>query len=175
MQCRNFRSGSRRPRILMCDMPVLHKVCKRNFTILPNELLQDQRLSCRDRGLLVWMLSKPQDWNFSKNGIQAELLLDGEYSIQAGVKKLQAVGYLQIERKRQEKGKLAEVIWTVFDSPQLENPDSPQCGYPDLDNHAFTKKRSKKKEKAVPTLEGGEQPGLYYDKDTGEWKRRGTV
>lgn len=159
-------------------MPVLRQSHVRNFTTLPNELLQDQRLSCRDRGLLVWMLSKPPDWSFSKKSIEAELARDGESSIQAGVKNLQKAGYLKIDRKRQERGKLSVVVWTVFDCPQLENQsvdNSPQLDFPQLDNAAYTKYGIYKRGNAVPALRGGEQPGIYYDAESGEWKRRGTA
>lgn len=159
-------------------MPVLRQSRVRNFTTLPNELLQDQRLSCRDRGLLVWMLSKPLDWSFSKKSIEAELARDGESSIQAGVKNLQKAGYLKIDRKRQERGKLSVAVWTVFDCPQLENPAvdaSPQLDFPQLDNAAYTKNSSYKKGSAVPALRGGEQPEIYYDAESGEWKRRETA
>ena len=129
-------------------MPVLRQSHVRNFTTLPNELLQDQRLSCRDRGLLVWMLSKPPDWSFSKKSIEAELANDGESSIQAGMKRLQKAGYLRIERKRQERGKLSASIWTVFDCPQLENQSvdiSPQLDFPQLDTPPLQRKKEQKK------------------------------
>lgn len=158
-------------------MPVLRQQHTRNFTVFPNELLQDQRLSCRDRGLLVWMLSKPLDWSFSKKSIEAELANDGECSIQAGVKNLQKAGYLKIDRKRQERGKLSVAVWTVFDCPQLENQsvdNSPQLDFPQLDNAACTKERINKRKKAVPALEGGRQPEIYFDPESGAYRRRGT-
>ena len=159
-------------------MPVLRQAHKANFTTLPNELLQDQRLSCRDRGLLVWMLSKPPDWSFSKKSIEAELANDGESSIQAGVKNLQKAGYLKIDRKRQERGKLSVAVWTVFDCPQLENQsvdNSPQLDFPQLDNATCTKERINKRKQAVPALEGGRQPEIYFDPESGAYRRRGTA
>ena len=159
-------------------MPVLRQAHKANFTTLPNELLQDQRLSCRDRGVLVWMLSKPPDWSFSKKSIEAELANDGESSIQAGVKNLQKAGYLKIDRKRQERGKLSVAVWTVFDCPQLENQSvdiSPQLDFPQLDNASIAKERINKRKKAVPALEGGRQPEIYFDPESGAYRRRGTA
>lgn len=63
--------------------------------MIPNALLQDQRLSYRDLGLLVWMLSKPQDWKFSYEGMLAERTTDGKSAVQAGIKNLKAAGYLK--------------------------------------------------------------------------------
>lgn len=167
-------------------MPVLRKKVEKDFTVIPNSLLQDKKLSCRDRGLLVWMLSQPCDWRFSKRGILAKMEQDGERSIQAAVKNLQKLGYLKITRGRREKGKLAETIWTVFDVPQLqnavveplqqENPDccSPQLRYPAMENAAYTKNGINKRETADPAFNGGGQPTgqIYYDTEVGEWRRR---
>ena len=94
------------------------------------------------------------------------------------MKRLQKAGYLRIERKRQERGKLSASIWTVFDCPQLENQsvgNSPQLDFPQLDNAAYTKDRKNKREKAAPAFEGGRQPEIYFDSEAGEWKRRGTA
>jgi len=40
-----------------------------NFTILPNALLTDKRMSFEARGLLVYLLSKPADWTVSIGNI----------------------------------------------------------------------------------------------------------
>ena len=52
-------------------MPVLRQRHARNFTTLPNELLQDPRLTCGDLGLLVQMLSRPENWDFSTSSLTA--------------------------------------------------------------------------------------------------------
>lgn len=156
-------------------MPVLRQHHTQDFTVIPNALLWDQRLSCRDRGLLVWMLSKPRDWKFTKKSIIAEMEQDGERSIQAGVTKLQETGYLVITRETRVKGKLAETIWNVYDTPQLQNAvmeqepiGSPECGspqlrYPAMQNAVVLKKNYITKEKAAPGLEAGEQPVEQYE------------
>lgn len=133
-------------------MPVLRRKQNGNFTVLPNELLQDPRLSCRDRGLLVWMLSKPQDWTFSQRGIANELSFDGESSVKAGVKNLQEAGYLHIDRERRDRGRLSVAVWTVSDSPQPESQSmgSPQVDLPLVENRPYTKERNTKEEPATP-------------------------
>lgn len=78
-------------------------------------------MSCRDLGLLVFMLHKPPDWKFTKQALLVELEQDGERSVQSGMKKLQELGYLEITRESRRKGKLARSIWTVRDTPQLRN------------------------------------------------------
>lgn len=167
-------------------MPVLRQHHTQDFTVIPNALLQDQRLSFRDIGLLVWMLSKPADWKFTKKNILAEISQDGDRSLQAAVKKLQDMGYLTITRGDRRKGKLAESIWTVYDTPQLQNAvveqaqppksecDLPQLRFPSVQNAVDYKINNNKKKKAVPATEGGAQlpEGIYYDPDSGEFRRK---
>lgn len=156
--------------------------------MIPNLLLQDQRLSYRDIGLLVWMLSKPQDWKFSYEGMLAERATDGKSAVQAGVKNLKATKYLRIEKKR-NKGRLAESIWYVYDSPYTENQyveklnqrktavrDSPCTEKPYTENPPQLKKY-KTKEKAAPAVEGGAQLSekFYIDPVSGGWRRRGNA
>ena len=158
-------------------MPVLRQRHARNFTTLPNELLQDQQLSCRDRGLLVWMLSKPPDWKFTHKAILQELPADGKTASLNCVKRLQEVGYLEISRSKKA-GQFDKSIWTVSDTPhpQNEDMDTPHPRFPHPQNaDVFQKKELTKKEKAVPALEGGRQPEIYFDQEAGEWKRRGTA
>ena len=102
-------------------MPVLRQHHERDYTVVPNITIEDSRLSCRDLGLLVFMLHKPPDWKFTKQALLAELEQDGERSVQSGMKNLQELGYLEITRESRRKGKLARSIWTVRDTPQLRN------------------------------------------------------
>ena len=167
-------------------MPVLRQHHTQDFTVVPNALLQDQRLSFRDIGLLVWMLSKPADWKFTKKTILAEIKQDGDRSVQAAVKKLQETGYLTITRGDRKKGKLAESIWTVYDEPQLQNaameqpqPRKPECGspqlrFPSVQNAVDYKRYNNKKKNAAPAVEGGAQLSeeFYLDPETGQWRRK---
>lgn len=165
-------------------MPVLKQHHTQNFTVVPNALLLDRRLSFRDIGLLAWMLSKPEAWKFSYEGMLAERSTDGKAAMQAGVKSLQKAGYLKIEKTRNN-GRLAESIWYVYDSPHIENRyvdnqlreqskvnDSPYIEKPYTENPPQLKKYIKK-ENATPASGGGAQHSEYYkDPDSGEWRRK---
>jgi hypothetical protein len=167
-------------------VPVLRKHHDRDYTVIPNVTIEDPRLSCRDLGLLVFMLHKPQDWKFTKQALLTELGQDGERSIQSGMKKLQELGYLEITRESRKKGKLARSIWTVRDVPQLQNAvmakqsneqtesSAPQLRYPSVQNAADYKRKNNKKKAAVSAVEGGAQlpMGFYKDPVSGEWRRR---
>ena len=184
-------------------MPVLRQNHTRDFTVLPNSLLQDQRLSCRERGLLVWMLSKPQDWNFSHKALLAELPYDKKGAVQACINKLTETGYLRIVQER-TKGKLGKTLWYVYDVPnpkyqdtaiEASQPENHRCDVPnpkyrDTDNQKSPypeipdsakptsyKIKNKQKKEAAPALEGGAQlpEGIYFDHESGEFRRKGSA
>lgn len=159
-------------------MPVLRQIHKNNFTTLPNTLLQDSRLSCSERGLLVWMLSKPAEWNFSHKALLMELPHDKKGSIQNCVNKLTETGYLRIVQERTN-GRLGKTVWYVYDSPypniqDTEENKTPYPRIPDSSKSTAYKRKNKEKEKAVPGLEAGRQPlgNCYYDQEAGEWRRK---
>lgn len=141
-------------------------------------------MSCRDRGLLVFMLSKPPEWKFTKTALLNELQQDGERSIQSAMKKLQELGYLEITRESRNKGRIARSIWNVRDVPQLHNAvtvngqsdagekRSPQLRYPSTENAVGYKEQIIKE--AVPGLGAGGQPigNIYFDTEAGEWRRK---
>lgn len=131
------------------------------------------------------MLSKPQDWKFSYDGMLAERPTDGKAALQKSIKVLQAARYLKIEKKR-NKGRLGESIWYVYDSPYIENQyvanplrqkkaeiDSPRIDLPYTVNQPQLKKYITK-ENAAPAIEGGAQlsEGFYLDPETGQWRRK---
>jgi len=159
-------------------MPVLRQRHARNFTTLPNELLQDPRLTCGDLGLLVQMLSRPENWDFSTSSLAALYAgRAGKESLARSVKRLKELGYLTIERKRTSGGKLGSAVWTVFDEPQPGKPEcgSPQPGKPESGFPPPYKVQSK--QNLQSPLQGGleREPEFFLDPETGEWQRRETA
>lgn len=119
-------------------MPIIRHAQERNFTALPNSLLQDKRLELRDVGLLCFMLSLPPNWEFSTRGLDAILPNDGEGAIRASLKRLEACGYLHRKRTRSADGKLSSVVWIVTDEPCVKNPhvEKPHVDEPHEGNRA---------------------------------------
>ena len=126
-------------------MAILRKNNKEQYTTIPQGILRDERLSLKDIGLLVCMLSLPDNWKFSENGLEAIFKNDGQASIRTGLKRLEETGYLQRKRTRSEDGKLSSVIWYLHDEavyhpecykPRLENPsvDNPSLENPPQSN-----------------------------------------
>lgn len=102
-------------------MSKLIKQYKSDFTVLTNSIMKDKRLSYKELGLLVELLSLPDDWEFTVKGL-SKLHQDGEDSVKAGLVKLEEFGYLFRKRNRDEKGKMGSSDYFIYDNPN-DNPE----------------------------------------------------
>lgn len=87
------------------------------FTIVDNKIFIEKKLDLRAIGLLIQLLSLPDDWKYSIKGL-AKICKDGEASIAAGLEQLKKHGYLTVERYRNENGKLGGSIYHIYENPE---------------------------------------------------------
>jgi len=66
-----------------------------NFTTINNSLLYDKRLSWKAKGILIYLLSKPQGWVIREEDMYNQSI-DGYDSIRNGIRELKATGYAQV-------------------------------------------------------------------------------
>ncbi|MBD8671659.1 hypothetical protein [Pseudomonas lurida] len=105
-------------------MSIVRAARKSQFYTLPTATIEDDRLSWEARGLLVYLLSKPDKWvvqprdlvNRTKNAIGKSAGKDKVYSI---INELRAAGYIYREFKR-EGGNFVGVDYEVSETPDLE-------------------------------------------------------
>lgn len=88
---------------------------QRSFTIVNNEILRNKALGLKERGLLITLLSLPDGWSFSVQGL-CSILPDGKTAIQAGVQKLEKMGYIRRTQAKEE-GRFCGYDWEVSDRP----------------------------------------------------------
>jgi hypothetical protein len=98
---------------------------QRDFLVVMNTLARDARLSDRARGLLVRMLSYPDDWSFDSRWL-AEGAKEGRDALRAALNELESAGYLVRERVRVN----GRFDWdlTIYDSPRV-SPVQPMDGF----------------------------------------------
>ncbi len=105
-----------------------------DFTVMSNIHLRDKNLSLKAKGLLSFMLSLPEDWDYSYNGLVA-ICKEGIDAIRTTIKELQLNYYLEIKKLRNEKG-IYEYEYIIYENPS-ENPlkmrNSPDMGFPYMD------------------------------------------
>lgn len=96
-------------------MGKIRKEFNHNFTTVMNAFLRDQNINLVDRGLLMTMLSLPDNWDFSIRGLAA-IVPDGKSKIETSLKRLEAAGYLKRERIYKD-GKIADWNYIFSDEP----------------------------------------------------------
>ncbi|MFF7994745.1 hypothetical protein ACFZDG_33860 [Kitasatospora xanthocidica] len=89
----------------------------RNFTVLPNALLQDRRLSYTARGLLADLLSRP-DGRREDGRHMADTSPQGRGAIRRALKELTHAGYYRVDIVRTPDGTVRSEAH-VYDTPQL--------------------------------------------------------
>jgi hypothetical protein len=87
----------------------------RGFTVLPNTLLQDRRLSYTARGLLADLLSRPDGWREDGRRM-ADTSPQGRLAVAKALRELAAFGYYRVERVRQPDGTFVSQAH-VYDTP----------------------------------------------------------
>jgi hypothetical protein len=103
-----------------------------HFGVYSNDVVRDNRLSYKARGILLELLSRPDNWRVSADALAVEGP-DGRDSIIAGLKELRDAGYIITTRVQNEKGHWSTES-VVFDIPQpkpgLPESEKPKSGEP---------------------------------------------
>lgn len=97
-------------------MPVIRVNKTKDYTVMANYHFRDKNLSLKAKGLLSMMLSLPNGWGYSVEGL-AKLSSDGRASVMAALKELEKFHYLKRSQARDNSGKLGEAIYDIFEQP----------------------------------------------------------
>ena len=94
-----------------------------NFTRVQNQLITDSRLSFEARGFLMFVLSLPDDWTFSLNGLANLAGISRNITMRL-IKELKAAGYVTQERRKDLKGKIDACEWHIYETPTVDKNHS---------------------------------------------------
>lgn len=81
--------------------------------------LLDSRLSWKAKGILAYLLTKPDDWEIIVANLINASEPDGRESLRSGLKELEALGYIVRERRQDERGRF--VGWEILVFETLED------------------------------------------------------
>lgn len=87
-----------------------------NYTTLSNIHFKDKRLSWKAKGLLSTMLSLPEDWNYTIEGLSS-LSDDGIKATNSGLAELEKYGYLIRKQLRDDRGHFVMMEYTIYEKP----------------------------------------------------------
>lgn len=104
-------------------MAILKKQRRTTYTVIDNEAVRNTDLSWRATGLLVYLLSLPDDWSVNVTDLSRRKV-DGKTATRSTMQELEDAGYLTI--KTEYEGTLRRYIWTVYEEPQPVDSDSDQ-------------------------------------------------
>ncbi len=105
-------------------MSTVFRVVKNcNYTTLSNYHFKDKRLSWKAKGLLSTMLSLPDDWNYTIEGL-SKLSDDGIKSTNTGLLELEKCGYLVRKQTRNSNGYFGLTEYIIYEQPvETNTPD----------------------------------------------------
>lgn len=118
-----------------------------DYTVMSNRHLKERDMSLKAKGLLSLMLSLPDDWDYSIDGL-ISLCKENRNAVLTTLKELKDKKYLSISKVRDSKG-LFEYVYNIFESPNTEIPDvdcpdvenphldEPHLDEPDVENHTL--------------------------------------
>ena len=99
-----------------------------NFYVLDNRIINDARLSWAARGLLVYLLARPDNWKVSvaalvnvTKGAGKHTGRDGVYALLA---ELEGAGYVTRQQGKANGGKFGSVDYLVSEEPLTENTEA---------------------------------------------------
>ena len=112
-------------------MPVFRVIKNDNYTVMSNYHLRDKQLSLKAKGLLSFMLSLPDNWDYSLNGLES-VLLEKETAIKTALDELKERKYLRINKERNSKG-LYEYHYNIYEYPYYPEVENPEVDIPEVD------------------------------------------
>lgn len=119
-----------------------------NYTVMSNYHLREREMSLKAKGLLSLMLSLPNDWDYTIEGL-VTICKENETAVKSTLNELKDFGYLEILKVQNKKGQF-EYEYNIYEKPQSKKPEVEILGVenPSVENQGQlnTNKQNTKKE-----------------------------
>ena len=143
----------------------------KGYTVMSNHHLRNHTLSLKAKGLLSQMLSLPDDWDYTLQGL-VQINKESIDAIREAVRELERAGYIKRSRERDERGCLRGTVYTIYEQPHTEpTPEEPTQEKPAQEKPALDNPTLEKPMLEKPTLEN---PMQLNTKSTKKRKRQST-
>jgi len=103
---------------------IIRTARRQHFLVLCQAAVEDSRLSWAARGLLVYLLSRPDDWRIRVDHLRQQAT-SGRDAIYKLLSELRQHGYILRERIRGEDGRLQGTSYYVHETPSSPLPENP--------------------------------------------------
>ena len=103
----------------------------KNYSIISNEILRRKDLSLKAKGLISLILSLPDSWDLTVNGL-VEIIKESKNTVYSILKELNGFGYVERNRITDSTGKVVKWELLIYESPHtkkphLQKPDVEKC------------------------------------------------
>jgi len=126
----------------------VEKTC--DYTIMSNHHLKNRNITLKAKGLLSLILSLPEYWNYTTRGLAA-ICKEGVDSIGNTLRELEDAGYIVRNKLRDDKGRIRDTEYVIYEQPQKDNTDQLNASLPRTENPEM--------EKPVTDMSYTESPG----------------
>lgn len=122
-----------------------------DYVVMSNYHLRDKNLTLKAKGLLSWMLSNDEGWDYTVAGI-VSVMKENRDAINSALCELEDYGYLTRQQIRDATGKFTDVEYLITEKPFTENPLSvnPQQINNNINKELKEKSLPKGKEEQAP-------------------------
>ena len=93
----------------------------KDYVVMSNHPLRDKRITLKAKGLMAFMLSNKDDWDYTLVGL-SKALKEGVSAIRSTVTELENYGYVSRRKLRDAKGKFIDIEYTIYEYPVLDSP-----------------------------------------------------
>ena len=93
-------------------MSVFRVEKNKGYTVMSNHHLRNHTLSLKAKGLLSQMLSLPDDWDYTLQGL-AQINKESIDAIREAVRELERAGYIQRQRRHRDNGSCTSNLYII--------------------------------------------------------------
>ncbi len=114
-------------------MSVIRVNKTKNYTVMSNYHLRDKNISLKAKGLLSQMLSLPDDWDYTINGLVA-INKENISAIKSTLEELKQCGYLVVTKlfpDRSNSGRI-EYVYDIYEMPRQQKQEGKKQGIENL-------------------------------------------
>lgn len=126
-----------------------------NFYVLDKRISEDKRLSWGARGLLIFLLGKPDNWRVSISALINETTASSKHAgrdaVYGLIRELIDAGYMTRKSGRGAAGEFGQTDYVVTETPE-PRPAQPDTGLPDTVNPALVRTEGKQELKGAKNL-----------------------
>ncbi|MBV6393836.1 MAG: hypothetical protein KPEEDBHJ_03080 [Anaerolineales bacterium] len=126
------------------------------YVMIDRRLIENPNLSWKAKGLLAYLLSRPDDWVVRFRDL-VNRSPDGGHVVRGAMKELKACGHVKVTQERAE-GKITQWVYTIHEQPlcNFQQVEKQQVENRTLNNNKGTKKKVKQIRQKPPQPKASE-------------------